>query len=110
MQDEEFELNAIFHALSDSTRREVLDLLREAPNLKVGNIAKVFSMSLNGVSKHIKVLESAGLVKREVEGRDHYLSANLKAIRLAQGWLEKYYSFWSKRLDKMADIIEESKS
>ena len=69
-------LSRAFRALSDPTRRQIISLLREAGDLKVTDLAQAFSMSFNGVSKHIMVLETAGLVTRSVEGREHWLCVN----------------------------------
>ena len=64
-------LNDIFHALSSLPRRKIIELLREFNEMKVGAIAKVFDMSLNGVSKHLKGLERVSLIERHIEGREH---------------------------------------
>jgi DNA-binding transcriptional ArsR family regulator len=105
----EEQLNRIFHVLSDPTRRRILGLLREATELRVGDIAEAFSMSLNGVSKHLKVLEAAGLVERRVVGREHYLSIDWSALQLPYEWLHFYHHFWSARLDALVDYATKSK-
>ncbi len=100
------QLDAVFHALADHTRRRVIALLREAGELKVGDIAHVFVMSLNGVSKHLKVLEAAGLVRREVRGREHWLSVAWAGLQPAHGWLSSHEPFWRGRLDALAQHFE----
>jgi len=70
------ELDRTFGALSDPSRRQIIELLRESGEMKVTDVAEVFSMSLNGVSKHIKVLERAGLIVRRIDGREHWLGIN----------------------------------
>jgi DNA-binding transcriptional ArsR family regulator len=92
------QLDAVFAALSHPVRRGILDLLRPAPT-KVTELAAPFPMSLAAVSKHIRVLEEAGLVRRNVRGREHQLA--LEALPLAKGelWLDTYRRFWESRLD-----------
>ena len=101
-------LDRVFGALADSSRRRIIGLLREAGDLKVGDIATVFSMSLNGVSKHLKVLERAGLVLRRVEGREHWLRVDWEGLRDAYQWLHFYRNFWGGRLDSLADYLKTS--
>lgn len=100
----ETNLDKIFHALADSSRREIVDLLQEAGKLRVGDIAVSFSMSLNAVSKHIKVLEKSGLVIREVEGREHFILINKPGMEIAFQWIHHRYRFWEKRLEALASI------
>jgi DNA-binding transcriptional ArsR family regulator len=107
-KDEEA-LNAVFHCLADPSRRRILALLRESNELKVGDIAAAFEMSLNGVSKHLKVLEAANLVERRVEGRLHYLRVNWAALQPAYEFLHFYQHFWNERLDGLIDYTREKK-
>lgn len=100
------DLDRIFHALADPSRRRLIGLLREAGELRVGDLAQAFSMSLNGVSKHLKVLERAGLVTRRVAGREHWLAVDWSALRPAREWLDFHHRFWSDRLDSLADHLE----
>ena len=99
-------LDRVFGALADSSRRKIIDLLREAGDLKVGDIATVFSMSLNGVSKHLKVLERAGLVLRRIEGREHWLSVDWEGLQEAYQWLHFFRHFWGGRLDSLVDYLQ----
>lgn len=103
---QEERLNEVFQALSDPSRRKIVALLREAEELKVTDIADAFSMSLNGVSKHLKVLERAGLVKRRVQGREHWLRVNWAALQEPYEWLHFYKHFWSARLDALVDYVK----
>lgn len=98
-------LDAVFHALSDPTRRTMLHRLSSGEQT-VSNLAKPFDMSLAGASKHVKVLEGAGLVSRRVEGRTHY--CRLEAARLAEAhaWFRYYERFWTDRLDALQAILE----
>jgi DNA-binding transcriptional ArsR family regulator len=99
-------LDLVFHALADPSRRKVIALLREAGELKVGDLAEAFSMSLNGVSKHLKVLETAGLVRRRVVGREHWIAVGWRALEPARDWLDSQYFFWQRRLEALADAVE----
>lgn len=99
-------LDAVFHALADPTRRAMLGQLAER-ELTIGELATPFSMSFAGASKHVRVLEDAGLVKRTVLGRTHI--CRLEAARLAEAnaWLKHYERFWSARLDALEALLLE---
>jgi DNA-binding transcriptional ArsR family regulator len=90
-------LDAVFGAMSDPIRRAILVRLSEA-DARVTEIAGDFPVSLNAVSKHIKMLERAELVTRTVQGRDHILSLNAGPMAEAAGWIEHYRGFWEDRL------------
>ena len=90
-------LDQVYGALADPTRRAILGILAEG-EANVGSLAERFPISLNGVSKHVKVLERAGLVDRTVEGREHRLRLNAEPLREASMWLEHYRAFWDARL------------
>jgi DNA-binding transcriptional ArsR family regulator len=103
-------LDAVFHALSDPTRRAMLSRLAERERT-IGELATPFSMSFAGASKHVRVLEHAGLVSRKIRGRTHL--CRLRAARLAEAdaWLRRYERFWSERLDRLESLLlEEDKS
>ena len=104
------DLDGVFHSLSDPSRRRILALLRESSELSVGDIAKAFDMSLNGVSKHLKVLEASGLLLRRVEGRVHYLRVNWAALQPAYKFLHFYQHFWSERLDGLVEYAKEKQT
>src|SRR5690349_14255460 len=91
-------LNAVFHALGDSTRREMLHALAGGERT-VGQLAEPFAISLAAASKHIKALENAGLVRREVRGRSHVCHLEPGPLASAQAWLKFYERFWTQRLD-----------
>ena len=103
------ELDRAFGALSDRSRRQIIGLLREAGDMKVTDVAEVFSMSLNGVSKHIKVLERAGLIARRIEGREHWLQIRWSGLQAAFGWLHFYRQFWNARLNGLADHVQQQR-
>ena len=90
-------LDQVYGALADPTRRAILGMLAEG-DTNVGTLAERFPISLNGVSKHVKVLERAGLVERTINGREHRLRLNAGPLREASVWLEHYRTFWDARL------------
>jgi len=99
-------LDITFSALSDPTRRAIISKLAngDAPIMEV---ASPFQMSLPAVSKHIRVLEKAGLVVRRKQGRVHYCRLNAKPLRDAAKWLAFYQQFWDARLDSLANFLED---
>jgi DNA-binding transcriptional ArsR family regulator len=97
-------LDAVFHALGDATRRQMLrDLAREERT--VGDLAKPFAISLAAASKHIKALENAGLIRREIRGRTHVCSLDPGPLSSAHEWLGFYEQFWSSRLDVLEQLL-----
>ena len=100
------DLNLVFGSLADPTRREILGLLRESGELRVGDIAEAFAMSLNGVSKHLKVLEQAGVLVRRVEGRNHWIRVNENALQHALEWLSEQHRFWAARRERIGKLAE----
>jgi DNA-binding transcriptional ArsR family regulator len=91
------QLDGVFAALCDPTRRAILARL-SGSGARVTDIAAEFPISLNSVSKHIRMLERAGLVRRSIVGRDHLLSLDAAPLAQAQAWIEEYRSFWDDRL------------
>lgn len=94
-------LDQVFSALGNPLRRQILTTLAENGNMTVTDIAAPFTVSLNAISKHVKVLEKAGLVQRDIRGREHYCKLNPKMLDSAARWLEHYRQFWTERLDAM---------
>ena len=90
-------LDGVFNALCDPTRRAILARLTDA-DARVTDIAAEFPISLNSISKHIRMLERAGLLRRSVHGREHVLSLNAGPLAEAQAWIERYRRFWEGRL------------
>lgn len=97
-------LNSTFSAISDVTRRSILRNLSDG-EATVKEVAEPFDMSLPAVSKHIKVLETAGLVNRRKEGTTHYLSLNAKPLKEASDWFEYYKKFWTRNLDQLEQFL-----
>ncbi|MEX0865542.1 MAG: metalloregulator ArsR/SmtB family transcription factor [Acidimicrobiia bacterium] len=93
-------LDRTYRALAQASRRSMLDMLRSGP-LRVTDVAKPFAVSLAAVSKHLGVLESAGLVTRSVVGRDHLLSLEPGPLVEAGDWIDVYRDFWEERLDAL---------
>jgi DNA-binding transcriptional ArsR family regulator len=100
------ELDAIFGALSDTSRRRILQMLRQAGRLRVGDIAAAFEMSLNAVSKHLKTLEKAGLVERTIEGREHWIAPCPARLSVALRFFHLIEHLWHERLDSLAAQLE----
>lgn len=97
-------LDTIFHALGDATRRAMLGELA-AGERSVGDLAAPFAMSLAAASKHIKVLEGAGLIRRDVRGRTHVCSLDPAPLMSADQWLGIYRRFWTGRLDTLEQLL-----
>ena len=97
-------LDQVYDAIADPTRRAILGILTEG-EINVGSLADRFPISLNGVSKHVKVLERAGLVERSVQGREHRLRLNAEPLREASMWLEHYRAFWDSRLTALEAFL-----
>lgn len=97
-------LDTVFHALADPTRRAMLRSLAAEPR-KVGELAHPFAISLAAASKHIKVLEKAGLVERNVEGRTHTCRLNPQPLHAGLEWMRFYEKFWSGRLDALDALL-----
>ena len=101
---QEAQLSTVFHALGDITRRRMLRLLADGEHT-VGQLAEPFHMSLAAASKHIKALESAGLIRREVQGRIHLCRLNAGPLAAAHEWLAFYERFWHERLDRLEELL-----
>jgi len=101
-------LDLIFRALSDRTRRALLARLGEAP-AKITDLAAPFEMSLPAVSKHVRVLERAGLVRRAVDGRVHRCALDPGPLEEADRWLARYRELWEDALESLARYVEEER-
>src|ERR1043166_9104339 len=100
------QLDQVFHALGDATRRRMLRELT-AGERTVSELAEPFAMSLAAASKHIKALENAGLIRREVRGRIHMCRLEPGPLASAHEWLGFYERFWTERLDALARLLRE---
>ena len=97
-------LDATFAALADPTRRAILARLAEAPGSSVGELARPFAMSLPAISKHLPVLENAGLLARSQDGRVHHCRLVAAPMQTASDWIAHYTAFWEARLDALEQI------
>jgi DNA-binding transcriptional ArsR family regulator len=98
-------LDRVYGAIADRTRREILATLAGG-DATIGALANRFPISFNGVSKHVKVLERAGLVRRTVVGREHYVRLRARPLDAAARWLIEHRAFWNARLDALAELVE----
>jgi DNA-binding transcriptional ArsR family regulator len=101
-------LDAVFAALADPTRRAIVERLSHS-EARVTEVAEPFHISLNAVSKHIRVLEASGLIERHKRGRDHVLSINTGSLDEVNGWIERMRHYWEARLDAMERVLAELK-
>ena len=98
-------LDLVFQALADRTRRALLARLARTPS-KVTDLAAPFNMSLPAVSRHIRVLERARLLRRTIDGRVHRCSLSAEPLQAAEAWLEHYRPFWEATLEALASYVE----
>ena len=98
-------LDAVFHALSDRTRRALVARLADGPAM-ITELAAPFKMSLPAVSKHLRVLEEAELIRRTIDGRIHRCSLGPEPLQDAEAWIEHYRPFWEGTLEALARYVE----
>ena len=98
-----------FAALAHPVRRSILDRLLQG-ELTVGEIARPYDMKIPTISRHLKVLESAKLIRRTVEGRRHHCRINHEGITTVQEWLKHYQAFWNGQFDALEHYIEHNPS
>ena len=101
----EEKLSQLLKALSDTTRRELLTRLCQQGPTRVTDLAGHHAMSLNAISKHIKVLEAAGLVRRTTLGRTHLIEADLAQVELMSNWIDSLQSIWALSLEKLDQLL-----
>ncbi len=106
MVEDSKKVDRIFHALSNHTRRGMVRQLSRG-ECSVGDLAAPAEMSFAAASKHVKVLEQAGMVNRRVEGRQHLCSLRPEPLKEASEWLDFYEKFWADNLDRLARVLEE---
>lgn len=98
-------LDATFSALADPTRRSILARLSKG-GAQVTELAEPFGMSLPAVSKHLRVLEKANLIKRQVDGRVHWIQLKAESLKPAFDWIEYYERFWTEQLQSLQSFLE----
>ena len=101
-------LDDVFHALADPTRRAMLRSLASGER-NIGELAAPHAMSFAAASKHVKVLERAGLVRRRVQGRNHICHIEVKPLAVADDWLRFYERLWSDSFDTLEHILREER-
>ena len=106
---EEKQLSKILKVTSNVTRRSILTTLVQEGPARVTDLAEHYAMSLNAVSKHIKALESAGLVSRKKIGREHFIEANLEPVKVIEKWFQDLRSIWEIRLEKLEKLLTEER-
>jgi DNA-binding transcriptional ArsR family regulator len=97
-------LDGCFHALAHPIRRGILERL-EGGSATVGSVADAFHVAAPTISKHLSVLEDAGLVARKRVGREHYLTLRAAPLLDATSWLARYSRFWDERLDALEELV-----
>jgi DNA-binding transcriptional ArsR family regulator len=102
------QLTSVLEAVAHPSRRAILDRLSKGP-ARVTEIAEPFDMSLNAVSKHLKILEAAGLVTREVQGREHYIEFRGEPLRLVSTWVDYYERFWTQHLERFEQHFKDKR-
>ena len=106
--NKEEKLDLIFHALSDSTRRKILEMVANR-ECSISELVGPFEMTFAAVSKHIRILERAGFIKRSVDGRVHRCKGVMKPMDTATSYIEKYKKHWEKQLDLLEKYLESKK-
>ena len=101
-------MDQLLGAVADSTRRAILARLA-AGDARVTEVASEFPISLNSVSKHVRMLERAGLVRRTIRGRDHVLSLDAAPLADAAAWIAHYQRFWEERLEALDKLVAKDK-
>jgi DNA-binding transcriptional ArsR family regulator len=97
-------LDSVFHALADPTRRAMLRSLAGGER-NIGQLAQPFAMSFAAASKHVKVLEVAGLVRRRLRGREHICRIEARPMAAADHWLRDFEGFWNDQLDGLEALL-----
>jgi DNA-binding transcriptional ArsR family regulator len=105
---EDVGLDRTYGALADPTRRALLEALRNA-DARITDLAEPLPISFAAVSRHIGILESAGLIRREIRGREHWLSFDPDGLVAANRWISEQTEFWSRRADALAARLERRK-
>jgi len=98
------QLDQVFFALSDSTRRLILARLTEG-SLTIGELAAPFEISKPAVTKHMKILERAGLIDRKVDGRRHHCTLATNGLKTAEDWIRFHRTFWESRFDVLESLL-----
>jgi DNA-binding transcriptional ArsR family regulator len=101
MVEDQTSLDRVYRALADPTRRQMLVVLRDG-DARITDLAEPLPMSFAAAARHVAALEEAGLVRRDVRGREHWLSVRPDALRDAEAWIAEQTDFWERRADALA--------
>jgi DNA-binding transcriptional ArsR family regulator len=96
--------------LGDESRRRILAAISRKGNCSAGELVELFDFAQPTVSKHLRVLETAGLLSRHVDGRRHFFTLGVAPLKEADSWLRRHLSFWENSLDQLADFLESSET
>lgn len=102
----EKDISGIFHALADATRREIIKMVAQKER-QATELARSFHMSFPAVSKHLKVLENAGFIRRRIDGRVHRFYFEQRTMKKAYQWIKFYEKFWLQNLDNLNEFLKE---
>lgn len=108
VNNNETELNLIFSALSDPTRRAMLLSLAQEEQA-IAELSAPFDMSKSAITKHVKVLENAGLLRRTIDGRVHHCRLQTEPLQVASEWMDFYQKFWNEKFDAMDAYLAKQK-
>jgi DNA-binding transcriptional ArsR family regulator len=100
-------LNLTFHALADGTRRSMIHALASCETRSAGELGRQFRSAQPTISKHLKVLEQAGIVERKVEGRIHHFRLRRKSLEQAGRWIARHQAFWEGAVDQLDRLLAE---
>ena len=103
------QLDSVFLALADNTRRSILARLARREQT-VGELSAPFPISAPAITKHLKVLQRAGLIERRIEGRTHHCRLHPEGLKCARDWIEFYRRFWTERLEALEELISDGPS
>jgi len=109
MQQSSQQLDRVFFALSDSTRRGILARLAQGSST-IGELSAPFQISKPAISKHMKILENAGLIQRKISGRQHQCTLTTAGLKTAEEWLNFHRKFWESRFDALTDLLHQEES
>ena len=101
----ELELSKLLKAVSDETRRSLLTRICQEGPCRVTDLAGYYKISLNAISKHLKVLEQVGLIQRKTVGREHWIEADLSKTESLQNWFGDLRSIWLQRMDQLENLF-----
>lgn len=99
-------LDRTFHALGDESRRQILATISQKGQCSAGELVNLFASSQPTVSKHLRVMEKAGLLQRQINGRQHLFSLRAEALQEADSWLKRHLEFWENSMDQLAQYLE----